>query len=43
MNKPNAGLEFALLKQEDIQEIMELETKISSRDGGNTILLAYKK
>ncbi len=40
MNKPN--LDYASLKQEDVQAIMELEKKISSGAGGDTILLAYK-
>ena len=35
--------EFAALTKDDIQKITDLENKISSETGENTILIAYKK
>lgn len=43
MDQAKADFGFALLKQEDISAITELEKQISSRLGEDTILLAYNK
>lgn len=39
----NENHKFADLKKEDIQEITDLENKISSGTGQDTILIAYSK
>lgn len=41
--KEYADHTFAAIKQEDIQSITELEKKISSKTGEQTILIAYSK